>query len=84
MTDVYTRTVTIHRDQIPAELIDMLKMSDGLPPHDGFSFVRGDSCFYNSIKRKYSDDMISAARALVITPMKAELERAKAEIASRY
>lgn len=36
-----------------AEAIDKLKMLHGLPPHDGFSIVRGDGYFAKSIVQRF-------------------------------
>lgn len=47
-----------------AEIIDKLKMLDGLPPHNGGgNFCRGDGYFANSIVRQYGMSITELTKA---------------------
>lgn len=45
-----------------AEIIDDLKKLNGLPPHHGFSVVRGDGYFANSLVAKYGMSLTEMAK----------------------
>lgn len=52
-------------DKTRAEIVDKLKMLDGLPPHDGGgNFCRGDGYFANSIIRDYGMSLSELRKAV--------------------
>lgn len=72
--EVYSRTVTVRREEISAKLIDDLKVLHGLPPHNsGGNICMNDGYYAASLRQKYGDDLINAATQLVIQPMQDRL-----------
>ena len=80
-----THQMNIKACDIPAKLVDDLKMLRGLPPYDDSSnLCLNDSYFSASIDREFGEDMVEAAEILIIEPMEQEYEQLKIQLGKKY
>lgn len=77
--------INIKVSDIPAKLVDDLKMLRGLPPYDDRSNLSlNDNYFSANIDREFGTDMVEAAEILIIEPMEQELEQLKNDLGKKY
>jgi len=53
------------------ECLEMLRMFEGLPPHDDCNPCDGDGYFYKSIERKFPAEVVVYSKKLVAKEVKA-------------